>query len=122
MHTQNAIRPELAELPRPVAFPAIESFSELFPELTLEKQEHPFQGSAVTNWIQIRDRGAYRHKRAVLPQWLIDWCQENMLPVNYDSIYFTVTIRDDGALICAQYNQIIGSRWLALVDADTVPE
>jgi len=44
-----------------------------------------------------------------------------MLPVDYDSIYFTINARDDvTALVTAQYNQIIGSRWLALIDANSI--
>ena len=36
---------------------------------------------------------------------------------------FTVVVRDDGtALVTAEYERIIGSHWLALVDAASVPE
>lgn len=46
------------------------------------------------------------------------WIYQNMLQIDYDKIYFTITVRDNGtALVCAQYNQIIGDRWLALIDA-----
>lgn len=121
MNNQTAIRPELAELPRSVAFPDIRTFAELFPVLTDERQAHKWEKSEVSNWIQIKDRDGYRHAYAVLPQWLIDWVQANMLPVDYDSIYFTINARDDvTALVTAQYNQIIGSRWLALIDANSI--
>ena len=115
------IRPELAELVRPVAFPEIRTFAELFPVLTDEKQSHPFCKSEVSNWIHISGVYGYDSTRAVLPQWLIDWIQNNMLAVDHDSIYFNVIVRDDQhALVTAQYNQIIGSRWLALIDANSV--
>jgi hypothetical protein len=118
---QQPIRPELAELPRPVAFPDIRTFAELFPIMTTERQAHPWDSAEVSNWIQVRSPDGYAHGYAVLPQWLIDWIQENMLAVPHDSIYFQVIVRDDvSALVTAQYNQIIGSRWLALIDANSV--
>ena len=115
-------RPELAELPRPVAFPYIRTFAELFPVLTDRRQAHAFGNSSeISNWVQIREPAKYSHTRAMLPQWLIDWLQENMLAVDHDSIYFQVIVRDDQhALVTAQYNQIIGSRWLALIDTNSV--
>lgn len=46
----------------------------------------------------------------------------NMLQVDNDSIYFEIIVRDDGtADVYARYNQIIGSRMLATIDASTLP-
>jgi hypothetical protein len=40
----------------------------------------------------------------------------------YDSIYFSVVDWDDGrALIVAENNNIIASRWLGIIDASTIP-
>jgi hypothetical protein len=51
-----------------------------------------------------------------------EWIERNVLAVEYDRISFQVNIWDDGrALISAQHSKIIGSYYLAIVDATTVP-
>lgn len=57
--------------------------------------------------------------RPTLALWLK--LHETMIKVDYDAIYFHIVIRTDGALVLAQYNQIIGSRWIALIDPATIP-
>ena len=104
---------------KPLAFPEINDFSELFGNLE-DKQNYEFADkSVISNWLLFRDHHSeYRQPSETM----LAYVRDNMLPVDYDSIYFTVTDRGDGTtLICAQYNQILGSRWLAFVDTDTVP-
>ena len=108
-------RPELADLPKPIAFPDA-TFTKLFPALTENSIARPHPPRAtISNWLHLRDFPV-TSCRVELADWLVDWIRDNMLPVDYDTIYFTATNRGDGwTLISAQYNQIIGSRWLALV-------
>jgi hypothetical protein len=53
---------------------------------------------------------------------VIDFLRGRMLNVEYDHFTFEAVIREGGeALITCKYGQILGSVWLALVDASTVP-
>jgi hypothetical protein len=53
---------------------------------------------------------------------VLDWIKANMLPLSRDTIGFEIVVRDEHeALIIAHNNLIIGSRWLALIDATTLP-
>lgn len=52
----------------------------------------------------------------------IDYIGFKMLLCDQYRINILYTVRDNGtALIYAQYNQISGSRWLAIIDASTIP-
>lgn len=87
------------------------------------KGEHS-ETNVITSWCNIQ--GALAGKCPSLhvtpTAEIISWIRSNMLPIDYDHIYFQITIRDaNQALVSAQYNTIIGSRWLALVDPWTVP-
>jgi len=73
-------------LAKTLAFPAINSFSELFDADSKPNAE------------------------------LAEWLKANMLTEL--SYYFEGIRRSDGILIIAQYNSIIGSRWLALLPTD----
>jgi hypothetical protein len=53
---------------------------------------------------------------------VIDAIGERMIMSDGYSFHFEVVARGDGtALVLAKYNQIIGSRWLAIIHAETVP-
>ena len=102
-----------------IAFPNIRRFSDLFGEIE-PKKDRPFADKAViSNWLHYSKpyRSEYREPRPIV----LEYIRGNMLPVDYDSIYFEVIDRGDNeTLIVAKYNQIIGSRWLAIVDTDSV--
>ena len=49
---------------------------------------------------------------------LIAWINENMIRGDNDSWYFELIQRKDGMLVLVKNNQIIASRWLALLDVD----
>lgn len=56
------------------------------------------------------------------PNSVIEWVGENMLLMDRDTLNFSVVMRRGGtALILVSYNIILGSKWLAIVDARTVP-
>lgn len=47
---------------------------------------------------------------------------KNMIVVNYDEIYFQISVRSaTEALVLAKHNQIIGDRWLGFIDPKTIP-
>jgi len=48
---------------------------------------------------------------------------ESMLMITGDNIWFEIIGYEDGtALVVANYNVILGSRWLAVIDAATIPQ
>lgn len=50
------------------------------------------------------------------------WLADNMLQI-VGGLYWEIVVRDDlSTLILVHYSSIIGSRWLTIVDADTIPE
>ena len=54
---------------------------------------------------------------------VLTFLRESMLNIDWDHYYFKGVERADGTtLILCQYNSIIGSRWLSLVDSETVPK
>jgi hypothetical protein len=53
---------------------------------------------------------------------VIEWIKTHMLPLKNDSIYFQIIVRNDGsALVTANNNLIFGSRWIAIIDAASIP-
>ena len=101
-------------LAKQLAFPEISQFSELFGDIE-EKQDRAFAEKAViSNWLRYSPshKSEYREPKLIV----LDYIRTNMLPIDYDSIYFEAIDRDNKWLIIAKYNQIIGSRWLALVE------
>ena len=108
-------------LPKELAFPNISKFSDLFGS-TEDRQDYEFADkSVISNWIHHspKHRSEYRKPSDMV----LKFVRDHMLPVDYDSIYFQAVNRGDNqTLITAQYNQIIGSRWLAIVETDTMPK
>lgn len=51
---------------------------------------------------------------------VIKYIENNMLVIDYDKITFKLVEREDGLLVIAKNSQIIGSRWLALVNPKTL--
>ena len=84
--------------------------------------EHPSVESAtITCSLNIRgERRGWIYAKPT-PE-VIAWIRANMLQIDYDSLYFQAIMREGGqTLIVCQYNAILGSRWLALVDSETIP-
>jgi len=52
---------------------------------------------------------------------VVAWIKDNMLPIQYDKIYFKAIIFEDGrVMLYASYNLIIGSRPLAVVTLESM--
>lgn len=49
---------------------------------------------------------------------LVKWIHQHMIRSDYDSWYFQLVTRSDGTLLIVKNNQILASRWLALLDTD----
>lgn len=144
---ESAIASNVARSAKPVAMPAVRSFSELFESASPVGDLIGYRSRTVKEWRvdaagrngTVR-RGAGRatvssfcpvtsvgsgrrsHLDVVPRPELIGFVGENMLLADGYSVSFEVTVYEDGtALVSARYNAISGCRWVAFVDADTVP-
>lgn len=122
-------------LAEPLAFPRARRFGDLFSSASASKA-----GVSPTTWTFV---DMFSRKRASIPigpymaisgpkrrdslyvharEQVVDWIKSNMLPSAYDSIYFEIVVRGPReALVIAKNNQIIASRWLAMIDPKTIP-
>ena len=102
-----------------IEFTEVTSFSELFSEWEW------FYGSGYANQDGVSDycnttRIDLPHSLNVKARpHLVTWITSNMLLPEYDSWYFELVHRDDGILVVVKNNQILASRWLALLDTKT---
>lgn len=89
-----------------------------FPSLPLGNRKR--KGSKIGSYLATNAGHPSAHVRPS-PD-LVTFLRANMIDVDYDSIYFRAIHRGDGTtLVIAQYNQIIGSRWLALLQTSDLP-
>ena len=105
---------------KPIHFPTYSRFDQFF-ELA-EDWSAPKAGgnqAKITGYLYRRD-GSLRVKPH--DEILAD-VQENMLGIDYDSIYFEIVDHPDNgcSLVIAKYNQILGSRYLGYIQTDTIP-
>lgn len=114
------------ELP-PILMPDAKVWSDVFASFTEGKggtQNAHKQGlnTPIGPHIGISDPDGYRYGKAEAVEEVYDIVNGRMVVVPYDTIGFKVTVRDDGsALVTAEYSQILGSHWLAEIDAATIP-
>lgn len=127
---------------RKIAFPDVTTFGELFPAakprvgecpvlLTLPSWEAGTWSDRagttkcyVTSYMAVDDVGCigYRSMQVEAAPAVLDEIKSNMLHGSGDTIHFRVVVWDDGkALVMAEYSQIVGSRYLAIIDAATIP-
>lgn len=105
-------------------FPEKGSFSDFFEAYGYDKKDVVADPTCprISSYCQVSVGGSgYSHALYVKPtQELLAWIKANMLVEN--GTHFQVVIYDDGtALVLISHDQIIGSRWLSLVDSSTVP-
>lgn len=120
------------EVGRPLAFPGVRRFEELFP--TSSPWVSPAgrdpggvpmtpgkRGSAsIGEYLSIRP--AYHGLRVKPSEDVVAYIRAHMLDSEWDTFHFQAVIHDNGhALVIVSHGQIIGSRWLAYIDADTLP-
>ena len=121
-----------------LAFPEAKSLSDLFEstevrkpsesseKIKIWKGEDPHDPQAetyLTSYCQVRRaNGGFDFLHVKPRERVVEYIDNNLIKVAYDSIHFEIVVYDDGtALVLVKYSQIIGSRWLAMVDASTVP-
>jgi len=77
---------------------------------------------ALSNYCAINGVGGYHGILVTPSDEVVQYFRDHVLHVPCDTLSFKVVVRDNGtALIIMNHSQIIGSHWLALVDADTIP-
>lgn len=124
---------------KPIAFPDVKTFAELFPEAREYVKDSP-PILTVPAWESgtWSDRGRKTQSYlgsycaiggegfegiTVKPsQAVIDFYRDRCLHCSWDTMTFQVHVWDDGrALVCLEHGQIIGSHYLAIIDAKTIP-
>ena len=107
------IRKELNSPSRPVELPEARQLSELFDEMRpIEDLLNPErrEGEYFLSASEVRSYWNVRPSAAVSK--IIDGMMKDV------GLHFKVVIRDTGtALITATYDQIIGGRWIAIIDS-----
>lgn len=108
--------------------PALENvtFEDLFTGMSTERPtpgargsftQYHHKGFTVSGFCSGGHRNATFKYSHVTPSLLVlDYIADNMLRVNHDSIYFEVIEFDTFYRVYVKYNQIIGSRLLAVID------
>jgi hypothetical protein len=84
-----------------------------------------YKGLCVSNYLQMRymDDSIPHHSFAIEPTSELLDLMDDMLRIDKDSIYFELIVyTDNTAMLIAKYNLIIGSRWIAMIDVDSIPE
>ena len=133
MSTTREQRLEWAEIcDKSLLFPDATTFKDLFRSVYLNREEAP------TNLPLPRDGSNY-------PTGINSWCHRHLEDGHYVSTflgphdvilegimdsdvvggtkYFSMVDRGDNVtLVLVQWDQIIGSRWLAFIDTDSIPE
>lgn len=126
---------------RKIAFPEVQSFADLFDDVKphgkqareLARLKSWEAGTwsdkagktycTVSGYLSISGGRRFRSLDVNAKPNVMEYVRSSMLHGSYDTIHFSVTIWKDGrALVCAQYSQIIGSHYLAIIDAATIPE
>jgi hypothetical protein len=116
-----------------VAFPRTRKLWTLFDKVLLPSKSNEFKtaetsklenGLVISEYCSVRGRrGDFYSLRVTPGKKLLAYLSKTMLLIDNDQINFEIVIREGGkALVLAKYNQIIGSRWLALVPATEVPK
>ena len=126
-----------------VHFPEVTDFGELFPKVSPWQKDAPrlwrfhfadapFFDEQLGDGEAWQDGGSYLYTsgHTAMQAWTIEelsvdvlsFIAKEMLRISWDTFHFTINIWDDGrALICGSHGQIIGSRYLAIIDAATIP-
>lgn len=109
---------------KPLAFPEVTTFGELFDEWrwftqAKEANERYKAIDGVTDYCDaIRVEGLEESLSVKANARVVEWINQHMIRSDYDDWYFQLVRRDDGLLVIVKNNQIIASRWLALLDAE----
>ena len=145
MATATEIADVYAWQKRKLEFPNVENFAELFPEYKLWQSSELSHKSLLTlpswdakpgqrnpptfvvgSYLHFSNSSgqAYRNSLEIVKvaDCVLDYVRNGMLHVSNDTTHFCVNIwADNRALVTISYGQIIGSRWLAIIDANTIP-
>jgi len=123
------MRPDILHSDKSYLLPNVVDFDELF-TITGESQRWPFNATKkdtmkIGSWLSLRGGENNRHQNfEVKPTaQVMRVIRENMIDLgSRDEVYFQIIIHDNGwALVISQYNLIIGNRWVAYIDANTLP-
>jgi len=111
-------------LGKPLAFPKCERLADLFDKIGPydkdAKSTQRVHSMTLGPYCVVSD-GGYRSAGVHATDAVVAFCNESMIDIDRDSLYFEIVVRDDdSALVLVKHNQILGSRWLAILPATAV--
>ncbi len=104
---------------KPLAFPEVTRFSELFEEWRwwIHGRSLRFEENRGVSDYCLALRTDFEDSFHVKAKDdVVEWIVAHMILPEYDSWFFEITQRKDGILVLVKNNAIIASRWLALLD------
>jgi len=120
-----------------LSFPEITCFQELFPEhrphksgrvywpqvfLRPEQRSKNRDEGRIGEYCAITGRGTYESLSVRPTPAVVEQIRKDAVVGDAGPIFFKIIRRDDGsALVTWSYNSILGGRWLAVIDAKTIP-
>jgi len=121
-------RPDILHHDKSYLLPDAVTFDELFTVIG-EPQRWPFTPTIkdtmkISSWIRFRDAAHGHPVEQVKPSpEVFNALRANMLDLgSRDEVSFEIIVHDNGwALVIVEHSQIIGSRWIAYIDAATLP-
>lgn len=115
---------------KPLAFPHVRSFHDLFssarPWRSSDLQGRGAkvgkgrEANTVGHYLVMSGRGGHESFYVTPTSMVTDYIASNMLAIG-DRLHFEIVNRSDGALVIVSHGKILGSRWLAMVDPSTLP-
>lgn len=121
MQTQTRYEPHSEWSEKQIAFPGLSDFNQLFEVIDEPKTWKHGDLSVIGSFLHVK-RDNYQSMQVKPSKEVLDWIRDHMISVDYDTIVFQIVVHDDSnALVVAHYGQIIGSRYLAYIDAATIP-
>ena len=113
-------------LAQPLLQPHVDRFSDVFWQASFDKDNKP--EPRVIQSLENTRVGPYCQALGVNgPSWVscADWVlsrlAETLVVPDESGLFFELVPRGDWTLVVAKYNQIIGSRWLAMIKTDSIP-
>jgi hypothetical protein len=105
----------------------INHFFSVITEMPISKNHlfiHPeVEGMHIGNHLVISGPGVdYTSGKVYVTSYTVELAEQHLIPIAYDEIYFELIMFDDCAHLYIKYNQIIGSRLMAIIDLATIPD